>query len=178
MHVRLTQMNRKRSSGAARNVGMAVDDTLSSGVQFQMSITLASVPVIGFNAGQHAKALSLYEKIMKEGLIPDSMTYTVLVRGCIQGGLLDKAVDLVRSAYGRSTTSSRGSAPGLNAGCFDELVAALGPHEAKEVVAELGNCAPASSGKGSGKGGGKSLGKGTAKIVAQAPWQQQRQQWT
>jgi len=167
--------------GRCRRINQAFTmlEDISSEYGLKINIQVYTCLIQGcFNAGQHAKALSLYEKIMKEGLIPDSMTYTVLVRGCIQGGLLDKAVDLVRSAYGRSTTSSRGSAPGLNAGCFDELVAALGPHEAKEVVAELGNCAPASSGKGSGKGGGKSLGKGTAKIVAQAPWQQQRQQWT
>jgi len=114
-----------------------------------------------FNAAQPGKALALHEKIIKEGLIPDSMTYTVLVRGCIQGGLLDKAVELVKSAYGRGPTPSRGAAPGLNTGCFDELVAALGgpaSAEAKEIVAELGHCPPASSGKGSGKGGGKAGG--------------------
>jgi len=114
-----------------------------------------------FNAAQPGKALALHEKIIKEGLIPDSMTYTVLVRGCIQGGLLDKAVELVKSAYGRGPTPSRGAAPGLNTGCFDELVAALGgpaSAEAKEIVAELGHCPPASNGKGSGKGGGKAGG--------------------
>merc|ERR1719337_766475 len=60
-----------------------------------------------FNAGQAGKALALYEKILKEGLIPDSMTYTVLVRGCVQGGLLDKAVELVKSAYGHRVSWSR-----------------------------------------------------------------------
>merc|ERR1719352_2142606 len=79
-----------------------------------------------FNAGQAGKALSLFEKILKEGLLPDSMTYTVLVRGCVQGGLLDKAVELVRSAYGQGPTPSKGTPPGINAGCFDELLAALG----------------------------------------------------
>merc|ERR1719183_2093805 len=79
-----------------------------------------------FNAGQAGKALSLHEKILKEGLIPDSMTYTVLVRGCVQGGLLDKAVELVRYAHGTGPTPSKGTPPGLNAGCFDELVSALG----------------------------------------------------
>ena len=106
----------------------------------------------------------MHEKIIKEGLTPDSMTYTVLVRGCIQGGLLDKAVELVKSAHGQGPTPSK-NAPGLNAGCFDELVAALGPHEAKELVAELGDCQPASTGKGSGKG---SAGKGSGKSFAAA----------
>merc|ERR1719478_2004280 len=79
-----------------------------------------------FNAGMAGKALALYEKIQKEGLVPDSMTYTVLVRGCVQGGLLDKAVELARTAYGHGPTPSKASPPGLNAGCFDELVSALG----------------------------------------------------
>merc|ERR1719261_843682 len=79
-----------------------------------------------FNAGQAGKALALHEKILKEGLVPDSMTYTVLVRGCVQGGLLDKAVELVKSAYGHGPTTIKGSPPGLNLGCFDEVVEALG----------------------------------------------------
>jgi len=119
-----------------------------------------------FNAGQAGKALALHEKILKEGLVPDSMTYTVLVRGCVQGGLLDKAVELVKSAYGHGPTPSKGTSPGLNAGCFDEVVAALGGTanpEARELVAELGNCQPASTGKGSGKGNGKGFGKGGGK---------------
>jgi len=115
-----------------------------------------------FNAGQAGKAISLHEKIIKEGLIPDSMTYTVLVRGCIQQGLLDKAVELAKTAYGHGPTQNKGSSPGLNAGCFDELVFALGPTtaEGKELTVELGNCQPAPSGKGSGKGGAKGAGKG------------------
>merc|ERR1719409_2134651 len=104
-----------------------------------------------FNAGQAGKAISLHEKIIKEGLIPDSMTYTVLVRGCVQGGLLDKAVELVRLAHGQGPTASKGTPPGLNAGCFDEVIAALGgptSAEAKELLAELGDVRPASTGKG------------------------------
>merc|ERR1719389_205058 len=81
-----------------------------------------------FNAGQAAKALSLHEKILKEGLLPDSMTYTVLVRGSVQAGLLDTAVELARSAYGRgpANVSSKGKAPGLNEGCLEEVIGALG----------------------------------------------------
>merc|ERR1719387_1933351 len=90
-----------------------------------------------FNAGQAGKAISLQEKIIREGLTPDSMTYTVLVRGCVQGGLLDKAVELVKSAYGLGPISSK-AAPGLNAGCLDEVVTALGASsdQAKELLAE------------------------------------------
>jgi pentatricopeptide repeat protein len=115
-----------------------------------------------FNAAQPSKAIALHEKIIKEGLTPDSMTYTVLVRGCVQAGLLDKAGELARIAYGQGPMPSKSAAPGLNAGCFDELVAALGgsgSDEAKELQKELGNCQPAvPKGKGYGKGSGKGNG--------------------
>jgi pentatricopeptide repeat protein len=104
-----------------------------------------------FNAGQASKAIALHEKIIKEGLVPDSMTYTVLVRGCMQSGLLDKAVELTKYSYGLGPVQSKGSPPGLNAGCFDELAAALGENkEATDLLAELKACEPISvAGKGS-----------------------------
>merc|ERR1719238_2562836 len=37
-----------------------------------------------FNGGQASKAIALHDKIIKEGVVPDAMTYTVLVRGCLQ----------------------------------------------------------------------------------------------
>jgi len=125
-----------------------------------------------FNAGQAGKALALQEKIIREGLVPDSMTYTVLVRGCVQGGLLDKAVELVKTAYGFGPTATKGSRPGLNAGCLDEVIMALGAssHEAKELMQELGDIQPATSGgKGGSKGFGKGAGKNTGKGFRQPP---------
>merc|ERR1719281_1167056 len=53
-----------------------------------------------FNNGVAAKAVALHDKIIEEGLVPDAMTYTVLVHGSLQAGLLDKAVEMVRCAYG------------------------------------------------------------------------------
>jgi pentatricopeptide repeat protein len=106
-----------------------------------------------FNAGQASKAVALHEKILKEDVIPDSMTYSVLVRGCVQSGLLDKAVELAKCAYGCGPTQSKGSPPGLNAGCFDELATALGESkEAQDLLAELKACEPISSAfKGTGR---------------------------
>merc|ERR1719321_2216122 len=123
-----------------------------------------------FNAGQAGKALALHEKILREGLTPDSMTYTVLVRGCVQGGLLDKAVELVRMAHNVGPKASKGTAPGLNAGCFDEVIAALGNDstEAKELMAELGNIQPAAAGKGVTKGAGKGAGKTSGRPVVRS----------
>jgi pentatricopeptide repeat protein len=133
-----------------------------------------------FNAGLHAKAVALHEKILKEGLAPDAMTYTVLVRGCVQGGLIDKAVELVKCAYGQGPMPCKGTPPGLNAGCIDEVVACLGgdtADEAKAFMRELGDCKPALSTKSfpvankPAKGNGKGNGKGPRNTAT--PWRQQ-----
>merc|ERR1740133_173723 len=151
--------------GRCRRINQAFSmiEDISNEFGLKINIQVYTCLIQGcFNAGQGGKALSLYEKILAEGLVPDSMTYTVLVRGCVQGNLLDKAVELVKSAHGQGPTASKGTHPGLNAGCFDEVVAALGgaaSDEAKELLAELGDCQPASAGKGSGKGKGKGTGK-------------------
>ena len=89
------------------------------------------------------------------------MTYTVLVRGCVQGGLLGEAIELTRIAYGRGSAPRVGASPGLNAGCFEELVSSLGEksNEARELVAEVGDCQAAPAAKGGFKGGGKGFGK-------------------
>jgi len=44
-----------------------------------------------FNNRQASKAVALHEQIIKEGLLPDEMTYTVLMKGCLQAGLNDRA---------------------------------------------------------------------------------------
>jgi pentatricopeptide repeat protein len=130
-----------------------------------------------FNAGQTGKALVLHEKIIKEGLIPDAMTYTVLVRGCVQALLLDKAVELAKCAYGHGPSASKGTPVGLNAGCLDELTAALGSSKAKELLAELGDCQPVNSASGGQKGSVKGIGNAyrpPTRYRAPTPWQQQR----
>merc|ERR1719454_1129462 len=44
-----------------------------------------------FNNRQPSKAVALHDQIIKEGLLPDEMTYTVLMKGCLQAGLSDQA---------------------------------------------------------------------------------------
>lgn len=86
--------------------------------------------------GQAGKALALYDKIISDGeVVPDAMTYTVLVRGCLRLGLTDKATELVRCAHGIGMSTA--SCAGLNAGCLDEVVAALGGSDSEEVIALL-----------------------------------------
>jgi len=154
--------------GRCRRINQAFTmlDDISKEYGLKINIQVYTCLIQGcFNAGQASKAIALLEKITREGLVPDSMTYTVLVRGCVQGGLLDKAVELVRTAYGHGPTACKGSRPGLNAGCLDEVIMALGASsdEAKELMAELGDCQPASSGKGGSKGFGKGKGKDVGK---------------
>merc|ERR550537_1885655 len=45
-----------------------------------------------FNNRQATKALALHDRIIKEGLVPDEMTYSVLVQGCLKAKLVDKAI--------------------------------------------------------------------------------------
>jgi pentatricopeptide repeat protein len=96
-----------------------------------------------FNNGLPLKAIELHDKIISERLIPDAMTYTALVRGCSQAGLIDKAVYLVRCAYGLQGAQLHGKHPGLNAGCLDEVIMKLGGtdnEQAKNLLAALKNC--------------------------------------
>jgi len=172
--------------GRCRRINQAFTmlEDISKEFDLKINIQVYTCLIQGcFNAGQPGKAMALLEKIVEEGVAPDSMTYTVLVRGCVQGGLLEKAVELVRLAYGRGPTPGKGTPPGLNAGCFDELVHALGgptSDTAKDIVSELGDCPPACSGKGNGKGASKGsgkdgsayggMGKGSGKTTGRSPW--------
>jgi pentatricopeptide repeat protein len=141
-----------------------------------------------FNACQPGKAIALHEKIIKEGLYPDAMTYTVLVRGCIQSAILEKAIEFARAAHGLGPgqPQSRTSPPGLAAGCLEELVGALGgpgKEAARMLEDQLGGFRPASTGKGKGKGKGGGKGAhpqgvqaaantGDSRGAARASWTQ------
>lgn len=118
-----------------------------------------------FKNRQPAKALALHDQILAEGLCPDEKLYTSLVRGCLQTGAVDDAVRLLRCAYslpsGDLSRPSRGSCPGVENRCLDELIAKLGGERSPEAAAllrEVQACQPysrppwAGKGKGSGKG--------------------------
>jgi len=93
-----------------------------------------------FHNGQANKALAVYDKIKEEGPpMPDIMTYTALVRGLVRMGILDKATELVRCAHGIGTSNHAGD-PGLDPGCLEEVVAALGGPDSErgmELLSEL-----------------------------------------
>lgn len=115
--------------GRCRRISQAftVLEDISKEYDLKVNIQVYTCLIQGcFNGGLSDKAIALYDKIMAEGLYPDSMTYTVLVRGCLQAGLTEQAMRFAKCAYGREPgQSQKGSPPGLNAVCRDELLAAL-----------------------------------------------------
>jgi len=111
-----------------------------------------------FNNRQAFKALALHDQIIKEGVQPDEMTYSVLVQGCLKAGLVDKAVQLAKCACGVGGLKGKGMRPGIGERCLADLMSALGgagSSAAKALKAEVGECCVAPKGKGKGKGSSK-----------------------
>jgi len=120
-------------------------EDISSEHDLQINIQVYTCLIQGcFNCGQPGRALEVHERIIKEGLRPDAMVYSVLVKGYLHAGLAEKASEVAKVAFGRSSANICGDkAPGLNAGCIDEVVAALGGSEderARKLVEELAGC--------------------------------------
>jgi pentatricopeptide repeat protein len=133
-------------------------DDISKEYGLQINIQVYTCLIQGcFNTGQPHKAVSIHDKIIQEGLEPDAMVYTVLVRGCMQSGIIDQAVYLAKYAYGKASGQSdkdQASAPGLNAGCIDELVSMLSStctEQAKAHLNDLAACRTGSMRSGAGQ---------------------------
>jgi len=113
-----------------------------------------------FNGRQAAKAIALHDRIIAEGLVPDEMTYSVLVQGSLKAGLVEKAVDLTRCAYGLGIAKFKGPLPGIKSNALDDVVYALGGAKCAQGkkllddIAEAQAVAPRRQAKGSGKGKG------------------------
>jgi pentatricopeptide repeat protein len=135
-------------------------EDISNEYNFNINIQVYTCLIQGcFHNGQPDKALAVYDKIISEKLIPDSMTYTVLVRGCLRfecNGV--KAAELVRHAHGigLDAPKNKRDSPGINAACLEEVVAALGGADSKQGAALLsdlrdGSAAAASNQRRSGQ---------------------------
>merc|ERR1719240_709871 len=104
------------------------------------------------------------------------MTYSALVKGCVQAGLVDKAVQLTRNAYGLAPPMARGKAVGISARCRDDLVAALSESESTVLLAEIAECTAVVSASTSSSRTGSRQAKGSGKGhgAARPPWRQQK----
>lgn len=109
--------------GRCKKLSKAFDvvDSLTEEFGFRPNIQVYTCLIQAcFINRQPAKALSLLDRILEDGLRPDAKTYVSLVRGHLQMGLVDAAVELVRRSY-------RGDFPvGVDSQCLEEVVAKLG----------------------------------------------------
>jgi pentatricopeptide repeat protein len=121
-----------------------------------------------FNSRQAGRAVALHDQIIAEGLIPDEMTYSVLVQGALRAGLVEKAVYLAKCAYGLGGTKFRGSPPGIKSNNLDDLISALGGPKGKDALKLLDDIAEAQMATAPAKGKGKGNSKGRASTP---PWQ-------
>jgi len=132
-------------------------EDISKEYNFKINIQVYTCLIQGcFHNGHTDKALAVYEKIINERLLPDTMTYTVLVRGCLRAGSIDEAARLVRHAHGIGLEDSEAplkpgnnsgnldkyglplyACAGVNAGCVEEVVLALGGAASKQGTALL-----------------------------------------
>jgi len=120
-----------------------------------------------FNNRQANKAVSLHDQMIKEGLVPDEMTYSALVSGCIKANLVDKAVHIAKCGHGLASPKARGNPPGINSRCLEELLSNLDVAQGNALRTEFAQSnAGSQKGKGKGKGGGKGGGANSA------PWRQ------
>jgi pentatricopeptide repeat protein len=90
-----------------------------------------------FNNRQPLKAIALHDQMIEEGLIPDEMTYSALVKGCLQSSLVDKAVHLLKCAYHVAQPHAVGRAAGVNTRSLDDVVYALGGKNSERATSLL-----------------------------------------
>jgi len=98
-----------------------------------------------FNNRQASTAVALHDQIIEEGLIPDEITYSALVKGCLQASLIDQAVHLVKCAHGVARPNAGGRPAGVNARCLDDVAFALGgkqSEKAKALFVAIGKTSP------------------------------------
>jgi len=118
--------------GRARRLGQAFSmvKSLSEEHGFRPNIQVYTCLMQAcFNNRHMGKALALHDQIVAEGCVLDQKAYVALVRGCLQAGAVDKAVEVVRCAHrlsGHSMRVSDGPAPGVDARCIDEVLAKAG----------------------------------------------------
>merc|ERR1719420_1969298 len=93
--------------------------------------------------------------IEQQGCQPDQKLYSVLVRGCLQSGLIEKAAEVVRCAYHVSghtmAVATRFAPSGIEPRTLEEVVVRLNAGSrvekecAQKLLADLKGCRGASA---------------------------------
>ncbi|CAJ1340914.1 unnamed protein product, partial [Effrenium voratum] len=93
-----------------------------------------------FHNRQGQRAVALHDQVVKEGgCMPDEKTYTVMVRGCLQGGLVDKALQVARCAFHLPGHDMRQTCvmQGVEMGCLEELLGSVSAEKREALTKEL-----------------------------------------
>lgn len=102
-----------------------------------------------FQNRQPARAITLLDTILKDGLRPDEMTYTALARGCLQASLAEEAAEMTRRAF-----QDHNPPAGVDSRILGEVVAMLGTNSeaGKTLMADVAACRQVAASRQVGRG--------------------------
>lgn len=100
-------------------------DQMSSKHNFRPNIFVYTCLIQAcFHNKQVDRALQLHNQIVKEGCLFDEKAYVCLAQGCIRAGAVEKALAVVRCAFGLANANlvvAAGRSPGVDAACLEEV---------------------------------------------------------
>lgn len=122
--------------GRCRKLGQAfsIVEALTTEFRFRPNIQVYTCLIQAcFHNKQPAKATSLLDRILGDGLRPDEKTYTVLTAGLLQLGQLDKAAQIALRSYEDEPSV------GIDSKCLEDLKTKLAssPGASRQLLAEL-----------------------------------------
>ncbi|CAE7411948.1 unnamed protein product [Symbiodinium sp. CCMP2456] len=131
--------------GNARRLGQAMQmvEDLSSQNGLKPNIQVYTCLIHAcFQNRRFERALSVYEKMIKEGCRADEKFYAVLARGCLQLHQPGKAMEVIRAAYNLPGSSLPSGPRAVGVEGLEELLQKIGKEEqeaADELTQELKN---------------------------------------
>lgn len=88
-----------------------------------------------FNNRQPTRAFAVLDRMIADGLSLDEKAYNSLLRGCLQARCVEKAIYIVRLAYG--LVDDGGVGPGVDRRILDELLPLLCAEDRRKLTSEL-----------------------------------------